>query len=189
LVFVALTEGASRYGEIVNKTRLGTIFGRGRREIEDWVAEGCPVVKAAGSRGEDWKFATAQVIEWLATGKGKVQERIDLNAERARLAKEQADGQSLKNSVARGELLPAENVENAWMAAIGRCRALLLGVPTSSAGRIVLLARQHEDAKEAERAVRELLINLIDTAVNELRNVTASEDDDEDGSGDATVAA
>jgi phage terminase Nu1 subunit (DNA packaging protein) len=177
-------------GEVVNKARLSLITGITVKQIEALIAKGMPVVKAPTARGEDWEFATAEVIQWLAGGqRPKGEKPIDLNAERARLAKEQADGQALKNAVARGELLPAGNVENAWMAAIGRCRALLLGIPTSSAGRIVLLSRQHEDAKEAECAVRELLINLIDTAVNELRNVTASEDDDEDGSGDATVAA
>jgi phage terminase Nu1 subunit (DNA packaging protein) len=185
-----LTDSSSRRGEIVNKARLGTLFGRTRTEIERWVAEGCPVVQAASGRGADWQFATAQVADWLARGKKQAEEKIDLNAERAPLAKEQADGQALRNAVARGELLPADQVENTWMSAIGRSRSLLLGIPTSSAGRIVLLARQHEDAKDAERAVRELLINLIDTAVNELRDLKFGDDEDEDdGPSDNSVAA
>jgi terminase small subunit / prophage DNA-packing protein len=110
------------------------------------------------------------------------------------LAKEQADGQALRNAVARGELLPAEKVENAWMSAIGRCWALLLGIPTSSAGRsrIVLLSRQHEGAKDAEREVRELLTSLIDGAVAELRNVNFSDsadEDEDDGLSDSPIAA
>jgi terminase small subunit / prophage DNA-packing protein len=146
-----MADRSSLRGEIVNKARLGTLFGRSRTEIERWVAEGCPVVEAPTTRGGDWQFVTAQVADWLAGGEKQSEEKIDLNAERARLAKEQADGQALRNAVLRSELLPAERVENAWMSAIGRCRALLLGIPTSSAGRIVLLTRQHEDAKEAER--------------------------------------
>jgi phage terminase Nu1 subunit (DNA packaging protein) len=131
------------------------------------------------------------VVDWLASGKKQSEEKIGLNAERARLAKEQADGQALRNAVARGELLPADRVENVWMSAIGRSRALLLGIPNASSGRIVLLSRQHEDAKDAEKAVRELLVSLIDTAVNEMRNVSFSDDgdNDKDRSGDASLAA
>jgi phage terminase Nu1 subunit (DNA packaging protein) len=170
------------------------LTGETRYEVDKWVIDGCPVVERPTTKGGEWRFDTAQVFAWRADmvrqmmGDGRP---IDLNAERARLAKEQADGQSLKNSVARGELLPAENVENAWMAAIGRCRALLLGVPTSSAGRIVLLARQHEGAKDAEREVRELLTSLIDGAVAELRNTDFDDtgDDEDDGRGDTPVAA
>jgi phage terminase Nu1 subunit (DNA packaging protein) len=170
------------------------LTGETRYEIDKWVQAGCPVVERPSTKGGEWRFDTAQVFAWradairLEMGDGKP---IDLNAERARLAKEQADGQALKNSVARGELLPADKVENAWMSAIGRCRALLLGIPTSSAGRIVLLSRQHEGAKEAEREVRELLTSLIDGAVEELRNTDFDDtsDDEGDGRGDTPVAA
>jgi phage terminase Nu1 subunit (DNA packaging protein) len=177
-------------GEVVNKARLAFIMGVTIRVVEGWVAQGCPVLKAATGRGDDWEFATAQVIDWLRKGMKPEGEVIDLNAERARLAKEQADGQSLKNQVARGELLPAETVENTWMSAIGRCRALLLGIPTSSAGRIVLLARQNEGAKDAEREVRELLTSMIDGAVAELSNTNFNEivEDEDEASSDGAAA-
>jgi phage terminase Nu1 subunit (DNA packaging protein) len=168
-------------GEVVNKARLSLITGLTVKQLEAMIAKGMPVLKAATGRHDDWQFATAEVVQWLASGAKDGEKRIDLNAERARLAKEQADGQALKNSVARGELLPADKVENAWMSAIGRCRSLLLEIPTSSAGRIVLLARQHEGAKDAEREVRELLTSLIDGAVAELRNTDFDDTgDDED---------
>jgi phage terminase Nu1 subunit (DNA packaging protein) len=184
-----MKDRSSLRGEIINKARLGTLFGRSRTEIERWVADGCPVVKAPTSRGGDWQFATAQVADWLANRKRRADEKIDLNVERARLAKEQADGQALKNAVARSQLLPADQVESVWEWAIGRCCSLLLGIPTSSAGQIVLLARQHEDAKAAERAARELLVNLIDTALNELRDLNFGDEDEDDGTGDSIVAA
>ena len=47
-------------------------------------------------------------------------------AERARLAREQADGQAMKNAVARGELLPAEAVVAGWQAAVGHAAASAL---------------------------------------------------------------
>jgi terminase small subunit / prophage DNA-packing protein len=105
----------------------------------------------------------------------------ELDVERARLAREQADGHALKNAALRGELLPADEVVAGWQASIGRARALLLGIPPASSATIVLLARQGGDAAAAERAVREHLIRSIDSALAELsdtRDLDAAEDED-----------
>jgi hypothetical protein len=87
-----MTTRSSLRGEIVNKARLSLITGLTVKQIEALIAKGMPVLKAATGRGDDWEFATAQVVQWLASGKRPDGEAIDLNAERARLAKEQADG-------------------------------------------------------------------------------------------------
>jgi phage terminase Nu1 subunit (DNA packaging protein) len=92
------------------------------------------------------------------------------------LADFQADVQQLKGAQMRAELLPAAEAVSAWQAAIGRCRSLVLGVPTGSAATIVLLARSR-DAEEATHEVREHLTKLLDHALNELADL--SFDDDE----------
>ena len=172
-------------GEIVGKIRLSHITGKSLKVIDNWPSQGCPVVEAPKTRGGDWKFSTSQVFAWLE--KRARGDKPDLNVERARLAKEQADAQELKNQVSRGELLPAEVVVAGWESAIGRCRALLLGIPTSAAATIVLLTRQHEDA---ERAVREHLVKLIDGACDELTDTRVdAEEPDEAGVGDSQRAA
>jgi terminase small subunit / prophage DNA-packing protein len=170
-------------GRIVSRPELCAITGETRYEVDKWIQAGCPVVEKPTGRGGEWKFDTAQVFAWRAeqarreAGGGK---KLDLNDERARLAKEQADAQELKNRQARGELLPAEEVEGLWQAAAGRCRAILLGIPNSSAERIVLLARREEKAEDAARAVRELLTGQIDGALAEMARLEV-EDDDENG--------
>ena len=77
----------------------------------------------------------------------------------------------------RGELLPAAEVTAGLAAANGRCRSLILGVPTASAATIILLARSR-DPEEAERLVREHLVALLDHALLELSNVSLDEEDE-----------
>ena len=49
-----------------------------------------------------------------ASGRGGEEQVLNLTSERARLAREQADAQALKNAVLRGEYVPAIDVERAW---------------------------------------------------------------------------
>ena len=177
-------------GRIVSRPELCAIMGVTLSEVDRWVQAGCPVAEKPTGRGGEWKFDTARVIAWRtdrARAEAGGEKPLDLNAERARLAREQADAQELKNRVSRGELLPAEEVVAGWEAAIGRARALLLGIPTSAAPTIVLLTRQHEDA---ERAVREHLTKLIDGACDELVDTSFDDEtDDEAGAGEPQRAA
>ena len=167
--------------------RLMQLLGKNRFGIEQLIGEGLPTVSRPETRGGNWVFNTSQVFHWMASRHTGGEKPLDLNAERARLAKEQADAQDLKNRVSRGELLPAEEVVAGWEAAIGRARSLLLGIPTSAAATIVLLTRQHEDA---ERAVREHLTKLIDGALNELVDTSFDDEtDDEAGAGEPQRAA
>ncbi|ROT99072.1 terminase small subunit [Histidinibacterium lentulum] len=53
-----------------------------------------------------------------------------LTAEKARLAKEQADAQALKNAKMRGELVEASEVENTWADVLRQLRARLLAIPS-----------------------------------------------------------
>jgi phage terminase Nu1 subunit (DNA packaging protein) len=170
----------TRRGEDLNKTRCCALFGWTRHQFDQHVISGMPVVSAASSKHVEWIVNTAAVVEWIA-GRGAEPDAADLSyeRERARLAKEQADAVAIKNATARTELLPAEEVVAGWQAAIGRCRALLLGIPPASAPHLVLIARQHEDATAAERAMREHLTRQIDAALTELANTSLDEDDDD----------
>jgi phage terminase Nu1 subunit (DNA packaging protein) len=167
----------------VSRPELCAIMGVTRSQVDRWVQAGCPVAEKPSGRGGEWKFDTARVIAWRtdrALAEAGGEKPLDLNAERARLAKEQADAQELKNRVSRGELLPASEVEGLWQSAAGRCRSILLGIPNSSSERIVLIARREEKAEDAARAVRELLTRQIDGALAEMARLEAA-DDDEDG--------
>lgn len=66
----------------------------------------------------------------IAAGWGTVDQAAQLTAERARLAKEQADAQALKNGKSRGELIEASEVERAWSDILRHLRARLLAIPS-----------------------------------------------------------
>jgi phage terminase Nu1 subunit (DNA packaging protein) len=53
-----------------------------------------------------------------------------LTAERARLAREQADSQAIKNAVLRKELVPAVEVVRAWTDTLRAVRSRVLAVPS-----------------------------------------------------------
>lgn len=71
-------------------------------------------------------------LRGVAAGWGSEEQAINLTAERARLAKEQADAQALKNAAPRGELVPAADVERAW----GDVLRQVWAVPVSGAKQV-----------------------------------------------------
>jgi hypothetical protein len=64
-------------------------------------------------------------------------EQLDLTAERARVAKEQADKLEMENAVRRGELVDAEEATAVYRAEFQRCAVKLQGLPTKLAPLIV----------------------------------------------------
>src|SRR4051794_32269160 len=76
-----------------------------------------------------WRMATAvRALNGASRGP-------DLSAARAKLAATQEELCRIRVDRERGALLPADEVESGWQAAIGRSRSLLLGIPTSAASR------------------------------------------------------
>jgi len=93
---------------------------------------------------------------------------LDLAAERARLAKEQADGQEMKNAILRRELLLRDDVEAFINSANARVRARMLGVPSKAAP----VARTAGSTAEAEAVIREAiyeaLLELSQTSIEDM---------------------
>lgn len=65
-----------------------------------------------------------------ATLFGEEKQAISLTAERARLAKAQADAVELKNATMRRELVPASEVERLWSGEWMQLRSSVLAVPS-----------------------------------------------------------
>lgn len=84
---------------------------------------------------------------------------LDLNAERARLAKEQADKTAMENAEKRGVLGNMQKLSEHWAREGANVRTRLLSIPTTAAPQIVGL----EIA-----AAKDLLENLINDALTEL---------------------
>ena len=91
---------------------------------------------------------------------GRASDDLDLNAERARLAKEQADAAAMRNAVSRAELLPAGEVVEAMRQAFGACRARLLAIPAKAAPLVAGMQSRAE--------VRDILTNAVYEACDEL---------------------
>ena len=80
-----------------------------------------------------------------------------LTTERARLAREQADAQALKNAALRRELVPAAEVERAWTDILRQVRSRVLAVPSRLRQAVALPA----DAVAAlDRELRDALTEL-----------------------------
>jgi phage terminase Nu1 subunit (DNA packaging protein) len=74
--------------------------------------------------------AYVQHLRGVAAGWGDPDRAASLTGERARLAKEQADAQSLKNAILRRDHVPAAEVERAWAEVLRAVRSKVLAVPS-----------------------------------------------------------
>lgn len=74
--------------------------------------------------------AYATHLREMAAGRGDEHQQLQLTAERARLAKEQADAQALKNAALRRDLVPAAEVEREWSDTLRLVRSKILALPS-----------------------------------------------------------
>lgn len=135
---------------------LAGLLGISTRRLNQLVEEGIAVRTAPGMFDA---AATVQAYVAHASGKaaGAVVE-LDLNREKARLAKEQADGQAMKNAVERREFVRAEDVAREWEDIIRSVRSAMLSVPSRcrrqaatsfGVAEIAVIDREIRDALEA----------------------------------------
>ncbi|MBM3556075.1 MAG: terminase small subunit, Nu1 [Alphaproteobacteria bacterium] len=89
----------------------------------------------------------------------------DVGAERARLIKAKADLAEMEAGLRRGELLPADDVEEAWIAVLSRLRARLLVLPDRLAPLV------HEETSVA--GTRESIRRAVAEALEELASLPA----------------
>ncbi|WP_158970940.1 DNA packaging protein [Chachezhania sediminis] len=95
-----------------------------------------------------------------ASGRGGEQHVNTLTAERARLAKEQADAQALKNARLRGDLVEAAEVERTWSDTLRHVRSRMLAVPS----------RLRADFPQADAAIFTAMDRAQRDALTELGN-------------------
>lgn len=95
-------------------------------------------------------------------GEGEGGEVLDLTAERARKAKEEADRLEMQNAVMRGELLARSDVDAAVIEDYSRVRAKLLGIPSKVAPLVAATSEPREAEGLVKRAINEALQELSD---------------------------
>ncbi len=143
---------------------LAAELGRDRRLISA-ALKGIPHDGKSG-RYKAWHMTT--VLEALEGG-----DVLDLTAERARLAKAQADDREMKNDLARGDQITVAEFHLMVTSAFARVRAKLLALPSKMAPLVV-------GAKTAAEA-QAMLRDTVHDALNELAAPTAAGVSADDG--------
>lgn len=100
-------------------------------------------------------FGSAGGGRAVETGPG---EPLDLTAERARLAKAQADKTELEVEQLKGNLLPGELVASTWQDYITAARAKFISLPSTAAPRVAGL----DSVREVEVELRDLVTQALD---------------------------
>lgn len=114
----------------------------------------------------------------------------DYGAERARLVKARADLTEMEATLKRGELIPVEQTQEAWIKVVSHLRARLLVLPDKLAP-IVYESESISEAKSAiKQAVWEALEELAETEIqiDPAEWASAAEDPDPDGAADTDAA-
>jgi phage terminase Nu1 subunit (DNA packaging protein) len=124
--------------ESVNAAVLGRVFGISRASIANLATDG---VLPRADRGLFNLPACVQAYLRHKLVKAKASEVTvhNLVAERTRLTKIKADAAEVEARKLAGELVPAADIEIAWLSVAGAVRSKLLLLPTKVAPRIVAL--------------------------------------------------
>lgn len=108
----------------------------------------------------------------VAAGRQSRDGKLDLPAERARLAREQADHQSMKNALLRKELVPVSDVETAFTTVHSAVQQRLLGIPSVVAPLVAI----EEEARTCEAIIREHIEEALQEIADAEIDVTYTAD-------------
>jgi len=143
---------------------LAGIFGVHKRTLQTAVDRGALTRVARGKyalapsiRGYcDYLRETAANRDHFRVGTG-------LAAERERETRERADALALKNAVARGEMIPAKEVESQWADILRMIRSGMLAMPSRIQQRLGHLTAH--DLAAIDREIRDTLQELSDDPI------------------------
>lgn len=152
---------------LFKKADIATLFGVSTEAVSKWMQAG---LEPHSRSGREVLFYLPDVIAWRTQGfedkgTGKV---LNLNTERARLAKEQADKTTLENQKLRGELVDVDRVAQEWERIATAVKSKLLSLPTKAAPIL--------QGNDSIPDIQDTLDNLIREALEELVNANISAD-------------
>lgn len=163
-----------------NHSQLCDIFGLTSQSFSKYLRLGMPC-EAKGERGQANTYDTASVYRWLI--QYELQKRvgeatgdvIDLDRERARLTRAQADNEEIKKRVNEKELLPRDDCVKGWCALVAAARSRILGTPAR------LVQRWPDMPKDCREELDELLREALDElSRSDPLGMDGAEGDDED---------
>ena len=122
--------------ESVNAAVLGRVLGISRASVANLATDG---ILPRADRGLFNLPACVQAYlrHKLVKAKAGDVTAHSLMAERSRLTKIKADAAEVEARKLAGELVPAADIETAWLAVAGAVRSRLLAIPTRTAPRVI----------------------------------------------------
>jgi phage terminase Nu1 subunit (DNA packaging protein) len=141
---------------VLNQSEIAEAFGVTTRAIQKWHNEGMPL---EGMDGKENQYDLTKCVEWY------VKRRVgnDLQYEKTRLTKAQANKTELEGKLLERELLRADNVKNVWVSQIIAFRSRVLAMPTKLAPDI-LQATSLTEAKG-------IIADALEEALKEFKDV------------------
>lgn len=137
---------------------LAAMLGVSEQALRSLAAQGIAKRDRKGYLVADTVHAYCGHLRGVASGRGGEEQVYELTAERARLAKEQADAHALKNAQLRGDLVQAVEVEGRWADMLRAFRSRMLAVPSRVRVRMAHLTVTDIDA--VDREIRDALTEL-----------------------------
>lgn len=139
---------------------LSAIIGVLPQTVSELAAQGRLVRLQRGRYDRDGSIRRyCEHLREVAAGRGGESAVASLTAERARLARGQADGVAMKNAALRGEMVPACEVTARWREVFTGVRSRILAVPSR-----VRAALPHLSVTEAAAIEREIRSALEDAS-------------------------
>ena len=141
---------------LLNQSEIAEAFGVTTRAIQKWHSEGMPL---EGMEGKENQYDLTKCVEWY------VKKRVgnDLQYEKTRLTKAQANKTELEGKLLERELLRADNVKNVWVSQIIAFRSRVLAMPTKLAPDIL----QAPSLTEAKG----IIADALEEALKEFKDV------------------
>ena len=136
---------------------FAALLGITRQRVNELAREG--VIPKAGRGQFDPAIAVPTYCAWLRDAPERRGGDTDLKAEKLRLTREQADKAALANELTRGSMVPAAEVEQAWVGFCVDLRAKLLAVPARVAARASLTRETTQILDSEVRSALEGLAN------------------------------
>lgn len=137
----------------MSAAQLARLFDMSHRQINTLAEKGIL------GRNAEGKFDTTDSVRrYIAfCRKGG---NSELESEKLRLTREQADKLAIQNQISQGELVPAADVERRWTAVLTLVRAAVLAVPSRVSGRAGHFTAADLDI--IDREIRDALQELSD---------------------------
>jgi len=155
---------------LVNKRQLSEIFGVSQQAIDKWNKEGLPI-ESRGSRGKENSYSTVRVYNWLLE-RYKKSNLSELDIERTRLIKAQADKAEMEAAALRSELIPLEIIKLAWQSAFSQLRVRVLAIKSDIKTRVPSIDK--ESLSIIDNVCKEALTELAGSGVPpELRKLVS----------------